>query len=63
MEDIRDTVYRILVKYSENIAEVGLFLSGCTFFLGFFVDKVWYLVCLAVIIITTALYFKGQKGV
>ncbi|GAI74298.1 unnamed protein product, partial [marine sediment metagenome] len=32
--NIRKVVSKVLVKHSENIAEVGLLLSGCAFVLG-----------------------------
>lgn len=59
--NIRKAVSRVLVEHSENIAEVGLLLSGCAFVLGFFGDEIWYLVSLTTVIITTFLYFSGQR--
>ena len=63
MLKVRDAISKILAKYSENIAELGFFLSGCAVLLGLFGDGIWFLAALTIIIITSVLYFSSQRGV
>lgn len=60
---VRDAVSKRLAKYSENIAELGFLLSGCAVLLGLFGDRIWFLAALAVVIITSALYFSSSGEV